>query len=145
VINKTFEQCAKDAAGTIYADWEDGEFRCLVMRGPSSLCGYVGVKPGHVIFGKEYDDIPVDVHGGLTFSRLGDKDDNWPKGYYWIGWDYGHSGDKSFYYLEYPNLTDRLDHAWTPDEVVAEFPAVIEQLRKLRLVPHTVYTLEPES
>lgn len=33
MINKTFEQCASDEVGTIYADWEQDGFRCRVMRG----------------------------------------------------------------------------------------------------------------
>ena len=44
---------------------------CLIVRGPAgSLCGYVGVAPGHPWHGKHYDDgCDVDVHGGLTFAH----------------------------------------------------------------------------
>lgn len=42
---------------------------CLIVRGPSgSLCGYVGVPPTHPAYGKQYDDVSVEVHGGLTFA-----------------------------------------------------------------------------
>lgn len=42
---------------------------CLIVRGPSgALCGYVGVAEGHSHFGKDYDNAPVEVHGGLTFA-----------------------------------------------------------------------------
>ena len=42
---------------------------CLIVRGPSgSLCGYVGVSQSHPDFQKGYDDVDVDVHGGLTFA-----------------------------------------------------------------------------
>lgn len=49
---------------------------CLIVRGPSgALCGYVGVSEGHPAFGKDYDSVAADVHGGLTFAggynRLG--------------------------------------------------------------------------
>jgi|SRR3972149_5302496 len=48
------------------------ELPCLILRGPMKfLCGYVGVPPSHPMYHKEYDDINVDVHGGLTFSHLG--------------------------------------------------------------------------
>jgi hypothetical protein len=44
---------------------------CLIVRGPAgALCGYVGVPEGHPCFQKEYDDVNVDVHGGLTFADL---------------------------------------------------------------------------
>lgn len=31
--------------------------------------GYVLIPQGHFLYGKCYDDIHVDVHGGLTFSE----------------------------------------------------------------------------
>ena len=30
--------------------------------------GYVVIPNGHPMYGKHYDEVPVDVHGGLTFS-----------------------------------------------------------------------------
>ena len=42
---------------------------CLIVRGPSgALCGYVGVSRGHPCYGKDYDDVTVEVHWGLTFA-----------------------------------------------------------------------------
>jgi len=42
---------------------------CLINRGPSGAwCGYVGVGPDHPLHGVQYDDVDVDVHGGLTYS-----------------------------------------------------------------------------
>lgn len=51
--------------------WRDAAtgLPCLIVRGPSgSLCGYVGVEATHAYYGKEYDDVPVEVHWGLTFA-----------------------------------------------------------------------------
>lgn len=127
-INKTFEQCAKDEVGKIYADWMDGDCRCIVMRGPVSICAYVGVRQGHPLYQVDYNDIDIDCHGGLTFSRGGNK--YRPLGYWWLGWDYGHYGDKAFYYLD-PRmsfLSDNGEHGWTPDEVLSEIPDVLKQL-----------------
>lgn len=140
-INKSFEDVCKDKPGTIYADWEINGYRCLVSRGPSSLCAYVGVKPEHIIYGIDYEELPIKCHGGLTYSIKGDDSFIWPSGYWWIGWDYGHSGDKSthdnnFSYL--PSYSND-SHAWTPDEVVAEVPEVVEQLKKIKRIPRTEY------
>ena len=42
---------------------------CLIVRNRfGALCGYVGVPAGHPAHGKDYDDVDVSVHGGLTFS-----------------------------------------------------------------------------
>jgi hypothetical protein len=42
---------------------------CLIVRnGGGALCGYVGVGPSHPSHQQDYNDVDVDVHGGLTFS-----------------------------------------------------------------------------
>jgi len=57
-------------------------------------CGYVRVPAGHPWHGREYDDLDVYVHGGLTFSApdadcgRGGGDNAW-----WVGFDCGHAGD----------------------------------------------------
>lgn len=79
---------------------------CLIRRNRvfGSLCGYVGAPEGHPWFGMGYDDVPADVHGGLTFAdacapddrqhgichvvESGESDRVW-----WLGFDCGHAGD----------------------------------------------------
>lgn len=87
--------------------WLDKEtgLPCLIVRGPSgALCGYVGVPSTHPCFEKDYGDVCVEVHGGLTFSdrchpreefkgichivEEGDDDNVW-----WLGFDCAHYGD----------------------------------------------------
>ena len=79
---------------------------CLIVRGPSGgLCGYVGVARSHPDYGRGYDDVEVEVHGGLTFANKcqpnaergichvvaeGEDDDVW-----WLGFDCAHSGDQT--------------------------------------------------
>ena len=65
-------------------------FPCVVVM--QAMCyrtGYVGIPKGHVLYGKEYVDIDIDCHGGLTYSRdyLIDQSD---KDVWWIGYDTGH-------------------------------------------------------
>lgn len=56
--------------------------------------GYIGVPAGHPWFGKHYDDIDVDVHGGLTYS--GDHCPRCePDGHWWFGFDTLHYQDNS--------------------------------------------------
>lgn len=88
--------------------WEDEATRlpCLIVRGPSgALCGYVGVTEGHPFFGKNYNDVEIEVHGGLTFSdycRPSEKeggichipDQGEPDRVYWFGFDCAHLYDK---------------------------------------------------
>lgn len=75
-------------------------YPCLIVRGGvGALCGYVGVPPGHPFYGSHYDDVDVDVHGGLTYAASchggichdpppGEDDSRW-----WLGFDCGHWDD----------------------------------------------------
>lgn len=88
--------------------WQDEAtgLPCMVRRSPHMgfWCGYVGVPEGHPAFGQGYDDVTVEVHGGLTFAEkcskgdeatsichvpgVGESDNVW-----WLGFDCGHAGD----------------------------------------------------
>lgn len=76
---------------------------CLIVRNADRgfLCGYVGVPPGHPDHGRDFYDVNVEVHGGLTYSdrcqdggkicyvpRAGEPVDVW-----WLGFDCWHAGD----------------------------------------------------
>ncbi len=50
-----------------------------------NLCGYVAVPVDHPCYQKRYEDIEIDVHGGLTFGECSDK--------HRIGFDCGHIYD----------------------------------------------------
>lgn len=46
-------------------------FRCVILRHPElkHLCGYVALPEGNALDGIPYDDININVHGGLTFAK----------------------------------------------------------------------------
>jgi len=82
---------------------EHAGFPLLAVRHSRSghWCGYVAVPPTHPAYGKDYDDVDVQVHGGLTYAdkcqgsvchvpKPGEPDDVW-----WFGFDCGHAGDLS--------------------------------------------------
>jgi len=126
---KTFEETANDESGTIYKDWYEKGVRCIIMRGPCSLCAYLGILETHPLANRNYDDIPLEVHGGLTFSDRGDS--YRPKGFYWYGWDYAHSGDYPFYNLKYPIYESGSGKKWTVEEVEAEVRYALPDFKKL--------------
>lgn len=84
---------------------EETDLDCLIVRNRlGALCGYVGVPEGHPYFGLHYRDVPVHVHGGLTFARTcADGDDvqdvchvpepGRPEHVWWLGFDCSHFGD----------------------------------------------------
>jgi hypothetical protein len=80
---------------------------CLAVRNRmGSWCGYVGVPSGHPAYGQDYDEVDVEVHGGLTYAARcqpgpegeaichvpasGRTDDIW-----WLGFDTSHFMDLS--------------------------------------------------
>ncbi len=81
-------------------EWREHGLPCLMLRnGSGSWCGYVGVVPGHPAYDKHYNDVEVEVHGGLTYGNRcqghichvplpGETD-----AVYWLGFDTAHSGD----------------------------------------------------
>lgn len=88
--------------------WEDPATKlpCLVVRNHmGAWCGYVGLPVGHPWRGMEYDAIPADVHGGLTFGPhpcMEDKttichvvDTPEEDDVHWIGFDCHHLMDTS--------------------------------------------------
>lgn len=92
-------------------------------------CAYVDVK-NTMFDGKFYADIPIECHGGLTYSAdyLPITND---KGWF-IGWDYAHWGD--LFYSQYNidmGVIDIVSKEWTIDEVEEECKNVIDQLIKL--------------
>lgn len=75
------------------ADFEAHGLRCVVYLGPvGSLNGYVRVPADHPAAQKDYDDINVDVHGGLTYARKNGPGEK-PDGGWWFGFDTAHHGD----------------------------------------------------
>jgi hypothetical protein len=84
--------------------FEHAGLPCLIHRGPlGALCGYAAVPPGHPAHGKDYNDVDVDAHGGLTYAsacqdggsichkpKPGEPDNVW-----WFGFDCAHGGDIS--------------------------------------------------
>lgn len=82
---------------------QDSGLDCLIIRNPHflSLCGYVGVPRSHPWYGKSFDDLDVEVHGGLTFvgpcvGHICHDATTEPVAnvdVYWLGFDCGHSFD----------------------------------------------------
>ena len=74
-------------------DFMIGDYRCVIVGvSMGHRCGYVGLPEGHKCENRDYDEIGVSVHGGLTYAGRYNKypvDDNRS----WIGFDCAHSGD----------------------------------------------------
>lgn len=111
-----------DIAPAVDSGTEEG-IEWKTCRAPiyGAVNGYVRVPEDHPWHGLDYDDIDVDVHGGLTYARDG-----------WIGFDTLHFGD---HWPDMPEVMRDEDWGrnWTP-AMVAE--ATRELARKTAAAPH---------
>lgn len=65
--------------------------------------GYVALCENHPDYGKDYDDIDVEVHGGLTFSQ----EVEYQNEKYWVvGFDTAHLNDTSKYWTRERTLEE---------------------------------------
>ena len=100
--------------------------KCLILRHPElkHLCGYVALSFNHPYYGKDYNDIDVSVHGGLTFAGTRDGDSR-GKGFWWVGFDCAHFGDYS------PGIGELLHREFREDEHYRNLEYVTNELKSL--------------
>jgi hypothetical protein len=93
-------------------------------------CAYLGVPFDHPLAGMDYDNVPLGVHGGLTFSQFGEGK-YLPSGFYWFGWDYGHCDDYAEYCKNFPTYNGEKRKKWTTAEIRKEIEGVIYDFKRL--------------
>jgi hypothetical protein len=117
-------------------DFIHAGFSCFILRNHGGAwCGYVGVPSTHPSYGKDYNDVNVDVHGGLTYAdkcsppichipEPGMSDDVW-----WLGFDTAH----------YMDVTPSRDYTFHDDGeyrnveyVTNETKYLAEQLKEIK-------------
>jgi hypothetical protein len=97
--------------------YNEGTYTLIIRRNEMGVnCGYIVLPQFHRYDGFEYDDIPVNVHGGLSYSKR--ENGNWV-----IGFDTCHVGD----YVPYHNY-DQNDYYWTHLDVLNELKHLMHQL-----------------
>lgn len=84
--------------------------------------GYVVIPKGHPLYGKDYMDYDLDIHGGVTFASFG-KDFNWDgielRDDDWvIGFDTNHSYDTK--------------ESWTKSNVISETKRLAKLVERYR-------------
>jgi hypothetical protein len=108
-------------------------YKCLIIRNNflGHLCGYVALTNEDKYFGIDYLEMNISVHGGLTFSKYGMKEEDNDLYYYkplydeqgnmlyWIGFDCCHFMDYA------PKMAEDLQKLHADD--------------RLTLFNHTVY------
>lgn len=119
---------------------ETTDLDCMVVRSGHSgaLCGYVGVPGGHPDFGSDYDSVPVEVHGGLTFADRCEVSDRTPEHgichlaqpgrpepVWWLGFDCSHAFDLS------PARAAREGWPPLPTEIYRDLAYLVREVARL--------------
>lgn len=107
-------------------------YRYYILNLGTHPTAYVEVPKDHKYYLKNYDEIYIGVHGGLTYSKNyliveGEKITNC----WFIGWDYAHFGDFIGYELNYPNEFRTNGKKWTTEEIQDDVYEVCKQLHLL--------------
>ena len=102
----------------------------VVAHPAGHRCGYVTVPAGHPCGGKGYNDIDVEVHGGLTYGNGAT-----------FGFDCAHLYDRrdesimsdefKKVYAEFPYLTEEEGEVRTLEYCIAECERLAAQLKEL--------------
>lgn len=125
------------------ATWVDDitDLDCMIHRGPSgALCGYVGVPRSHPLYGKDYNEPDVLVHGGLTYANACQEDvetesfgichvplEGREHDIWWFGFDCAHAFDLTPKY----SSSDFMD--WKKDDTYRDWAYVTEEVHELAL------------
>jgi hypothetical protein len=129
---------------------ESGYRAIVIFNETGHRCGYVEIPRTHPYYEKEYSDIDVDVHGGLTFSAYSkEMPYDTPAGFWVLGFDCIHYGDaidleayERYSNMGYiPKVQENISHIFnaiftddkvrTLDFVVAECESLAAQLKEM--------------
>ena len=97
-IEKAIKEYGYCRFGNQYAIESVSEYRgfkyVIALMSMGHRCGYVAIPKDHVLYGRHFNNILLDCHGGLTYS-----DDGYPldDGNWYIGFDCAHWGDGKDY------------------------------------------------
>lgn len=101
-------------------------YKYYIMNLGTHPTAYVQIPFDHPYYGKNYDDIDIDVHGDLTYSLnelsfLPLHDGDW-----FIGWDYAHAYD----YVGNISFCENCKK-WTTEEIREDVMKVCRQLKDI--------------
>lgn len=91
---------------------------------------YIEIPKNHCFYGKSWNEININVHGGVTYARdhLLDIKNSW-----FIGWDYAHCDD----YTGYEEMLDTSirihGKKWTTEQIYKHVKNAIQQLLKEKI------------
>ena len=118
---------SKRIADLLYTEEYKGYDFYVVSLGTHPCC-YIKLPLGNKYYNKCYDDIELNVHGGLTYASDTLKLDNLTITGWIIGWDYAHLGDYYGYDIPLSHFSIEYNKQYTTDELINDCKNAIDQL-----------------
>lgn len=81
---------------------------------------YIKVPKDSIFYNICYDEIPIDIHGGLTYGEIEENE-------FWIGWDYAHYGDYTFNSI----FNNGNEVKYNVDSILVDVKSAVNQLNTL--------------
>ena len=103
------------------------DFHYYILNLGTHPTAYVEIPKKSKLYGKNYNDIDIMCHGGLTYSSdiLFTSKNTKLANSWFIGWDYAHLDD----YFGFDEIFELRDaKKWTTQEIINECEEVIDQI-----------------
>lgn len=133
-----FMELVSHEQGRVYVDRFEDEVRVVILRGPGSLCAYLGIPIDHPLAGTDYNDLNVSCNGGLTYGG-GRSIDALSSDRYWYGWDHAHCSDLCFYQIQFSTTIPDGAKPWLVEDVEAEIWSAVYDLKKCMQVAEKAF------
>lgn len=94
---------------------------------------YIKIPKDSKYYGKDMDEIDLEVHGGITYAKdyLYISKNQKVDGYF-IGWDYAHYNDYAGYEEKLPQNLRTGGKKWTTQEIYEEIKEACYELNKIK-------------
>jgi len=117
--------------GTVLQHGKHSGIEYYIVCGPVSVVAYIRIPEGSPYLDSEYDDVGLDVHGGLTYkgTKWWEGEVEGSTGSLYFGWDYSHWQDRPFYDEMFRN---NREIEWTDDLVLPEVLEACEEFARMQ-------------
>jgi hypothetical protein len=125
-----------------FEEWVDpySNYLCRISRMLQfqTWNGYVRIPHTHPCFAQDYDDVDVNVHGGLSYGHYQfpnhghDYSEETDKNYYWFGFDTAHAWDRQpRIIIHFPSPWGKNDVYRDKDYIIKEVTSLAKQLKDM--------------
>jgi len=122
IYDESINQIEVIKCGTVELEWglNKYDYYIVSIRG-NHPCAYIALEQDDVLYGRDIEDeLPLVVHGGITYCQKGVQFNGVEDNRWIIGWDYAHAGDFTRMLLESDNWGDETGKKYSIGEIMKD-------------------------